>query len=92
VWLRDDYRQSFLTLSLALKGNTMPFVVSSYQMYGVHPDKLWPAIVARRKANLGAEYSRFYDANDLPLAGIKALPLFPRKPMHSEKTEKERVA
>lgn len=54
VWFRDDYRQAFITVSLAAKGNTMPFVVASYQMYGVHPDKLWDAICQRRKALLGA--------------------------------------
>lgn len=56
VWLRDDYRQSFITLHLALEGNPQPFVSASYQMYGVHPDKLYPAIVARRKALLGPLY------------------------------------
>ena len=64
VWLRDDYRQSFITIALAAKGSALPFVEASYRMYGPHPDKLWPAIVARRKAQLGAEYSNFYDAND----------------------------
>lgn len=53
VWLRDDYRQAFMTVTLAAKGNTMPFVVASYQMYGVHPDKVWPKIVARHNAILG---------------------------------------
>jgi hypothetical protein len=67
VWLRDDYRQAFITLDLALKGNTMPFVVASYQMYGLHPDKVWPARIARRKALLGKEYEA--------IAGEPALPL-----------------
>lgn len=51
--LRDDYRQSFITVTLAARGNTMPFVVASYQMYGLHPDRVWPAILARREAMLG---------------------------------------
>lgn len=53
VHLREDYRQAFMTVTLAAKGNTMPFVVASYQMYGVHPDKVWPKIVARHNAILG---------------------------------------
>lgn len=56
VWLRDDYRQSFITLHLALEGNPQPFVSASYQMYGVHPDKLWAARIEKRKALLGPLY------------------------------------
>jgi hypothetical protein len=55
VWLREDIRQSFITLSLALKGYSQPFVAASYRMYGLHPDKLYPAILARRKMLLGSE-------------------------------------
>jgi hypothetical protein len=56
-WLRDDIRQSFITLSLAENGDPQPFVSASYRMYGLHPDKLWPAIIARREALLGREYN-----------------------------------
>ena len=56
VWLRDDYRQSFITLTLASRGNTMPFVAASYQMYGCHPDKLHDKIIDRRHALLGPLY------------------------------------
>jgi hypothetical protein len=67
-WLRDDLRQAQITLILAQRGNTEPFVVASYTMYGVHPDKVWSSIQAMRHAKLGAEYSSFYDAagNDRP--------------------------
>lgn len=53
VYYEDDYRQAFICVTLASRGNTIPFVVSSYQMYGLHPDKVYPAILARRKALLG---------------------------------------
>ena len=53
VWLRDDYRQAFITVSFAAKGSAIPFVEASYLMYGLHPDKLYPAILARRAALLG---------------------------------------
>lgn len=53
VHLREDYRQAFMTVTLAAKGNTMPFVVASYQMYGLHPDKVWPKMIDRRNATLG---------------------------------------
>ncbi len=52
-WYRDDCRQAFIVLSLALKGESQPFVSASYRMYGLHPDKLYPAILARREALLG---------------------------------------
>ena len=53
VYFKDDIRQAFITVTLAARGNTMPFVVASYQMYGVHPDKLWPKMTARRNWLLG---------------------------------------
>jgi hypothetical protein len=54
--LRDDYRQAFITLSLARDGSPIPFVEASYRVIGLHPDKVWPSILARRKALLGPEY------------------------------------
>jgi hypothetical protein len=50
---RDDYRQSFIALTLALEGSPIPFIEASYRMYGLHPDKVWPAMVARRAALIG---------------------------------------
>ena len=50
---QDDYRQTFIALSLALKGSPIPFIEASYTCYGIHPDKVWPAILARREAILG---------------------------------------
>jgi hypothetical protein len=67
-WLRDDVRQSWISLSTFSRGKfpTFPdaFVAASYLMYGVHPDQVWPKIVADRKAKLGREYHDWYDAND----------------------------
>jgi hypothetical protein len=53
IWLRDDYRQAFITVSLAAQGSPIPFVEASYRMYGLHPDRLYPAILARRGSLLG---------------------------------------
>lgn len=91
IRLSDDYRQAFVIVSLAERGNPIPFVESSYICYGLHPDKLWPAIVARRKADLGKEYSRWYDEND----NLRLGDLFsaPRKPVQSTpQVKKEGVA
>lgn len=85
VWFREDYRQAFIVLTLAQRGNTEPFLVSSYQMYGLAPAKLWPARVARRKADLGPEYSKWYDHNDNLRPNPDLLPC-PRKPVQSVRT------
>ena len=66
VSLRDDYRQTFIGLSLAVKKRGAPaatedprrdFIEASYVMYGLHPDQLWPAIIERRQALLGRPLS-----------------------------------
>lgn len=61
-WLRQDYRQAFICVSLASKGNTEPFLVSSYQVYGTHPDLVWSKVQANRHAKLAKEYGDWYDA------------------------------
>lgn len=61
IWLRTDYRQAFICVSLAYKGEQQPFVTSSYRVFGIHPEKVWPAIMAKRKAKLGKEFSDWYD-------------------------------
>jgi hypothetical protein len=60
VWLAEDYRQAWIAIALAEQGCPDPFVVASYRMYGLHPDRLWPAIIERRKAKLGPLYPQFF--------------------------------
>jgi len=60
---RDDYRQSRIIVSLCRAGDPTPLVSSSYRVYGVHPDLVFVAIQAIRKAKLGDEYSDVYDEN-----------------------------
>jgi hypothetical protein len=81
-WLQDDYRQSWITLRFAGRGFPQPFVTASYVMYGLHPERLWPAIVERRKAKLGPLYPRFFP--EAP----PALP--PKKPVQSVNLNRER--
>lgn len=76
-WLQDDYRQAWIVVLLADRGLPFPFVTASYIMYGLHPNKLWPAIMARRRAKLGPLYSQFFPAP------LPALP--PKKPPQSER-------
>lgn len=62
IWFRQDYRQAFICVSLASRGEPQPFVESSYRIYGKHPGKVWPHILATRKAKLGKEFPDWYDA------------------------------
>jgi len=77
LWLRDDLLIARLTVLYAANGEAAectPQVLASYHVLGIHPDKVWPAIQARRKALLG------------PLSEA-ALP--PKKPAHSVKLWRE---
>ncbi len=55
----DDLRIARLTVAYAASGEAVmcsPDVLASYAVLGLHPEKVWPAILARRKA-LGSEES-----------------------------------
>jgi hypothetical protein len=53
VWLRDDVRIAWITVLNASQGSPIPQIEASYAVLGLHPDKVYPAIVARRAALLG---------------------------------------
>ncbi len=56
VWLRDDLRIARLTVLYAATGEAVlcsPHVLASYAVLGLHPEKVWPAIQARRIALCG---------------------------------------
>lgn len=71
---RDDIRISRLTMGLARKGSPIPHIEATYYVLGCHPCEVWPRIVARRHAVLGAEYEAFFGAD-----------VSPRKPVASER-------
>jgi hypothetical protein len=57
LWLRDDHKIAKLTVLYAATGEAEicgPYVLASYEVLGTHPEKVWPKILARRKA-LGFE-------------------------------------
>lgn len=65
--LRDDYRIAWITVSFAARGDPFPDVSASYAVLGLHPAKVWPAVVARRRALLGRFYAEWWgDAASLP--------------------------
>lgn len=57
-WLRDDLRIAWLTVLYANRGAAEPFVLASYRVLGIHPDKLQAAIDDRRRSQLGRMYDQ----------------------------------
>jgi hypothetical protein len=99
----DDCRIAWITVLRAARGEILPQVSATYSLLGLHPDRVWGAIIARRKAQLGSEYPLFYDAEgNRRIAGTLAAPeiqrellgprLPPKKPVQSEPQERRRAA
>ena len=57
---QDDYRIAWITVVRASRGERIPHVSATYAVLGLDPDKVWPAIVARRKALLGPLYESWW--------------------------------
>ena len=81
---QDDYRIAWITVLRASRGERIPHVSATYAVLGLHPEKVWPAIVERRKALLGV----FYNKGDLrgtadPRTFGPSQNLPPKKPVQS---------
>ncbi len=90
-WLRDDLRIARLTVCYAANGEAMlcsPHVLASYMVLGLHPEKVWPAIQARRDA-LGSSYGPFL--LEIPAPSVPKIPAQSVK-LWSEKTNAARRA
>lgn len=59
---QTDYRIAWITVLFASRGDPAPHAAATYTVLGLHPSKVWSAILARRRAQLGRDYSLFYDA------------------------------
>lgn len=81
-WLRDDLRIAWITVLNASRGEDHPHFWATYTVLRMHPDQVWPAIVAQRRAALGAHYEEFFGAEEL--AGVPA-----KKPAQSVTGKKE---
>lgn len=57
---QTDYRISWITVLRASRGEPGAHRSASYTVLGLHPSKVWPAILARRKAQLGPLYEVFF--------------------------------
>lgn len=91
IWFRQDYRQAFVCVSLAARGEPEPFINSSYVLFGTHPDRVWAKIQANRHYRLGKEYGQWYSDDGVlpPDIGV------PKKPAFNEQAERfcnERLA
>ena len=82
-WLRDDYRIAWITVLYADRGFGEPHVAASYAVLGLHPGKVWPAIVERRRAALGSLYEEFFLEGALapkkPPASVRCIPQNPQR-------------
>jgi hypothetical protein len=88
---RDDYRIAWITVLKAWRGEPEPHVQATYRVLGVHPNRVWDSLVARRQSLLGAEYPVWYDER----GNYKIEPLVmassPRKPVQSERRLQARL-
>jgi hypothetical protein len=69
---QDDYRIAWITVLKAASGVTDPHVQATRAVLGLHPDKVWPAIEARRHAKLGAEYNKFFGTGSSPKKPVQS--------------------
>ena len=77
---QDDYRIAWITVLRASRGALHPHVTATYAVLGLHPDKVWPAVLERRRALLGPGV--FWKENFLA-----ELP--PKKPVQSVRFERK---
>jgi hypothetical protein len=74
---RDDYRIAWITVLRIARGDPFPHVVATYTVIGLHPEKVWPAILARRKALLGPLLQEFSGESlppKKPVRSVRSLP------------------
>jgi hypothetical protein len=74
--LQCDYRIAWVTVLNASRGIARPDVVACTSILGIAPEKVGPAIAARRKFMLGPLYEEFW--------GVASSP---RKPPQSAKVD-----
>jgi hypothetical protein len=77
--LQTDYRIAWITVLYAWQEFSSPHVSAWYRVLGLHPERVWPAIVARRKALLGSHYEQFFGGCE----GESSEALPPKKPAQS---------
>lgn len=76
--LKSDYRQAYITVSFAYRGDPDPFRSASIVMYGCLPEAVFEKLTADRHSKLGAEYGKWYSDSGalLPQTAVS----IPKKP------------
>jgi hypothetical protein len=80
--LQDDYRIAWITVLYAAQGSRQPDIAATYRVLGLHPDRVWSAIPARRKALLGSCYAEFWGER------ASSVQLPPKKAPQSERRQR----
>lgn len=95
VHFAEDLRQAQIAILRWQRGDFPTFaecfVSASYTVFSCHPDRLFEKMVARRRSQLGAEYSRWYDERgnlcpDLFVVHSFGVGLSPKKPAQSDQS------
>lgn len=76
--LQSDYRIAWLTVLYAWRGDAVecsPHVLATQKVLGLHPDHVWPAIEARRRALLGPEYEKVFGDASSPKKPVQSVKL-----------------
>ncbi len=72
---QTDYRIAWIAVLRASRGEPGAHRSASYTVLGLSPEKVWPAIVARRRAQLGAFYEEFFGGSPKkPAQSVRVLP------------------
>lgn len=74
---QTDHRIAWITVLRASRGELGAHVSASYAVLGLHPCKVWPAIVARRRAQLGPLYESFFGVGRPPKKPAQSVRVLP---------------
>jgi hypothetical protein len=80
--LRDDVHIAYLIVLYSARGDATyctAHELASYTALQLHPDAVWPWVVATRRAKLGALYDALYDENGLCWKQESAVPKKPAR-------------
>jgi hypothetical protein len=75
AWYRDDYRIARVTVGLARRGSPIPHIEATFNILGVHPDKVWSRIEEHRRADLGTLYNEFWGEQSSPRKPVQSVKL-----------------
>ena len=90
--LQTDLRIAWITVLYAARNFPEPDVLASYRVLGLHPEKIWPSIVERRKALLGPLYEKFWGAPPTARKPVQSVSLWRSENTNGAKARNPRAA